>query len=64
MGPAGAAAASIVGASMGCRAGGQFDGQWMGTAPEADDCDVLMVTLTIVGDRITGTARAASGRNG
>ena len=40
---------------MVCRAGGQFDGQWVGTAPEAGDCGVLTVTLTIVDDRVTGT---------
>ena len=40
---------------MACHAGGRFDGKWVGTAPEAGDCGVLTVTLTIVDDRITGT---------
>jgi hypothetical protein len=55
MGLAVVAVVKIAGANMACRAGGQFDGQWVGTAPKAGDCGVLTVTLTIVDDRITGT---------
>jgi hypothetical protein len=55
MGLAVVVAINIAGASMACHAGGQFDGQWVGTAPEAGDCGILTVTLTVVDDRITGT---------
>jgi hypothetical protein len=55
MGLAVVATINLAEASMVCRAGGQFDGQWVGTAPEAGDCGVLTVTLTVVDDRVTGT---------
>jgi hypothetical protein len=48
-------AINVAAAGVACHAGGQFDGQWVGTGPEAGDCGVLTVTLTIVDDRITGT---------
>jgi hypothetical protein len=40
---------------------GQYDGRWVGTAPEAGDCGVLTVTMMIGSNTITGFV---SGKHG
>ena len=40
---------------------GPFDGQWVGTAPEAGDCGVLTVSLAIKDNMLTGTVSGKKG---
>lgn len=42
-------------------AGGPYDGKWIGTAPEAGDCGVLTVTLTITNNMIAGNVTGKHG---
>jgi hypothetical protein len=42
-------------------AAGPFDGQWVGTAPEAGDCGVLTVSLAIKDSMLTGTVSGKKG---
>ena len=53
-------ASSLAGASA-ALAAGVYDGNWTGTAPDAGDCGVLTVQMTVVGDQITGTATGKHG---
>lgn len=47
--------------SMQASAAGPYDGKWVGTAPEAGDCGMLTVTMTITNNAISGTV---SGKHG
>lgn len=53
-------ASSLAGASAAIAAG-PYDGTWTGTAPDAGDCGVLTVQMTITDNQITGTANGKHG---
>jgi hypothetical protein len=42
-------------------ASGPFDGQWVGTAPEAGDCGVLTVSVAVRDNMLTGTVSGKKG---
>jgi hypothetical protein len=58
---AGALAALVMLAGPAAIAAGPYDGQWVGTAPDAGDCGVLTVTLTINGSAISGNVTGKRG---
>jgi hypothetical protein len=41
--------------AISAHAAGPFDGKWVGTAPDAGDCGVLTVTLTVADNMLAGT---------
>lgn len=53
--------ASLFAGASAATAAGPYDGTWTGTAPEAGDCGVATVQMTIADNQITGTL---SGKHG
>jgi len=48
-------------ATLSAHADASFDGKWLGIAPEAGDCGALLVTLTVTGNMVAGTATGKHG---